>query len=76
MVFHLNEIMISDENLQIRLFDLMTTYSTMVNDQFCFNFLLKDGGGGSRKHVVLVLYYLNVVCYPAATVQKPLLPSL
>ena len=51
----------------------MTTYSTMVNDQFCFNFLLKDGGGGSRKHV-LVLYYLNVVCYPAATVQKPLLP--
>ena len=40
MVFHLNEIMISDENLQIRLFDLMTTYSTMVNDQFCFNFLL------------------------------------
>ena len=75
MVFHLNEIMISDENLQIRLFDLMTTYSTMVNDQFCFNFLLKDGGGGSRKHV-LVLYYLNVVCYPAATVQKPLLPSL
>ena len=42
MVFHLNEIMISDdENLQIRLFDLMTTYSTMVNDQFCFNFLLR-----------------------------------
>ena len=64
MVFHLNEIMISDdENLQIRLFDLMTTYSTMVNDQFCFNFLLRT------------CTYLNVVCYPAATVQKkPLLP--
>ena len=64
MVFHLNEIMISDdENLQIRLFDLMTTYSTMVNDQFCFNFLLRT-----------CRYYLNVVCYPTATVQKPLLP--
>ena len=59
MVFHLNEVMISDENLQIRLFDLMTTYSTMVNDQFCFNFLLKDGG--SRKHVVLVLYTTSML---------------
>ena len=70
MVFHLNEIMISDENLQIRLFDLMTTYSTMVNDQFCFNFLLSWW----QQSVVAEYMYLNVVCYPAATVQKPLLP--